>query len=132
VFVFTVAPRIFITPQVLIFTVVPRPMNYRTILCIPQCCQQLLCRMLRVRSYHLARRLHLVLIYLIFLEDNEMRSRSALVGVNNKPLSLLQGNPSCGMSMTQKPWIFSRISYLVFCTSTRSLFITSNENQTCI
>lgn len=138
-FVLTVAPRITITPQVLIFTVVPWPRNYTTMLCIPQCRQQLLCRMLRLRSYHLAQRLHLVLTSVnqcrstsILLEDNEMRSRSALVGVNNKPLSLLQWNPRCGMSMAQKPWLFSRVRCLVFCTSTGSLFITSNEIQTCI
>ena len=68
----------------------------------------------------------------IFLKDNEMRSQSALVGVYNKPLFILQRNRRCGMSMAQMPWLFSRLRHLVFCTCTRSLLITSNENQLCI
>jgi len=61
-----------------------------------------------------------------------MRSQSALVGVHNKPLFLLQGYRRCGTSMAQKSWMFSRLRYLVFCTCTRSLLIASNENQPCI
>jgi hypothetical protein len=104
----------------MIITVVPRPRNCRAILCIPQCCLQLLCRMLRLRSYHLAQRLYLVLTSVnqcrgtsIFLEDNEMRSRSALVGVNYSLVSSPREFKACDVDGT-KPLTILASTYLVF------------------